>query len=48
MFLSRRFFLQSLGLGAAGSFFFGPWKAPKLHAASDLDRRFVFCYFNGG
>lgn len=48
MFLSRRFFLQSLGLGAAGSFFLGPRKAPNLYAASDLDRRFVFCYFNGG
>lgn len=48
MFLSRRFFLQSLGLGAAGSFLFGPWKTPKLQAAADPDRRFVFCYFNGG
>ncbi|MCB9639885.1 MAG: DUF1501 domain-containing protein [Myxococcales bacterium] len=48
MFLSRRFFLKSLGLGAAGTFALGPWRAPKAQAAVDTDRRFVFCYFSGG
>jgi hypothetical protein len=49
MLTSRRFFLKTLGLGAAGSFVFGPWRMPKLKAANaDLERRFIFCYFSGG
>ncbi len=51
MRFNRRFFLKSMGLGAAGSFLLQPWDLSTLQAEPKQKRPkryFVFAYFQGG